>query len=52
MPTIHAGQVVELTVGTKSDAETVARKLSIVLQADHLRAVPVGGLLHDAGDSV
>jgi UDP-N-acetylglucosamine:LPS N-acetylglucosamine transferase len=52
IPELHAGQVVELTVSSRSDVEAVVRKLSIALQADRLQAVPVGRLLHDAGDAV
>lgn len=52
IPVIHAGQVVELAVGSHSDVEAIVRKLGIALQVDHLEAVPVGQLLHDAGDSV
>jgi hypothetical protein len=52
IPEIHAGQVVELTVSSRSDIDAVVRKLSIALQAEHLQAVPVGRLLHDAGDAV
>jgi UDP-glucose 4-epimerase len=52
IPVIHAGQVVELAVGSHSDVEAIVRKLGIALQVDHLEAVPVGRLLQDAGDSV
>jgi UDP-glucose 4-epimerase len=49
---LHAGQVVELTAGPKTDATVLVRRLADTLAADHLAAVPVGRLLHDAGASV
>ncbi|HEY2771056.1 MAG TPA: NAD-dependent epimerase/dehydratase family protein [Solirubrobacteraceae bacterium] len=52
LASLHAGQVVELTAGPRTDATALVRRLSAALAADHLAAVPVGRLLHDAGASV
>jgi UDP-glucose 4-epimerase len=49
---LHAGEVVELTVSRTQDALPLLEKLRSRLAADHLSAVPVGRLMHDAGDRV
>ena len=50
--TLHAGEVVELSVSNGSDAQVLIAKLSAALNADHLAGVPVGRLMRDAGSSV
>jgi UDP-glucose 4-epimerase len=52
LASLHAGEVVELTAGPNTDATVLVRRLYETLTADHLLAVPVGRLLHDAGRSV
>jgi hypothetical protein len=50
--TLHAGEVVELSVSNDSEAQVLIAKLSAALNADHLAGVPVGRLMRDAGSSV
>jgi hypothetical protein len=49
---LHAGEVIELTISDNQDSLPLLEKLRSVVQADHLTAVPVGRLMHDAGSSV
>jgi hypothetical protein len=49
---LHAGEVVELTVRSGSEAAALIDKLIAELDADHLTAVPVGRLFTDAGARV
>jgi hypothetical protein len=49
---LHAGEVVELSVAHISTVLPLIAKLRARLEADHLQAVPVGRLLHDAGATV
>jgi hypothetical protein len=49
---LHAGEVIELTVSNTADALPLLDKLSSTVHADHLSAVPVGRLMHDAGAAV
>ncbi len=45
---LRAGEVVEFKVTTAAQLERLIPKLLAGLQAEHLRAVPVGRLMHDA----
>jgi hypothetical protein len=47
--TLHPGEVVELTASQASSLSPLIVKLGRRLQAEHLRAVPIGRLMHDAG---
>jgi hypothetical protein len=49
---LHAGEVIELSVGSASQLQTLVDKLGRGLARQHLRAVPVGQLMRDAGSSV
>ncbi len=49
---LHAGEVVELTMASSTDVPALLDKLHAELLADHLEAVPVGRLMHDAGAAV
>lgn len=49
---LHAGEVVELTISASQDSLPLLEKLRGQIEADHLAAVPVGRLLHDAGATV
>ena len=49
---LHAGEVIELTVGNAHQFSTLVAKLDQDLVSQHLRAVPVGQLLRDAGATV
>ena len=49
---LHAGEVVELTVRRAQDVLPMLEMLRSALAVDHLAAVPVGRLMHDAGASV
>jgi UDP-glucose 4-epimerase len=49
---LHAGEVVELTIKRTQDVLPMLEKLRSALAVDHLAAVPVGRLMHDAGASV
>ncbi len=46
---LHPGEVVELSVTSPSQFEPLLAKLLAGLREDHLDAVPVGRLMHDAG---
>jgi len=50
--TLHAGEVVEVSVSSTSDASALVGVLRGDLAADHLSAVPVGRLMRDGGVSV
>jgi hypothetical protein len=45
---LHPGEVVELSVGNSNAVAPLADKLRRELVVDHLSAVPVGQLMHDA----
>jgi UDP-glucose 4-epimerase len=47
---LHAGEVVELSVNS-GDSKPILNSLAHELHAEHLDAVPVGQLIHDAGVS-
>jgi UDP-glucose 4-epimerase len=49
---LHAGEVIEVTAGSLTDAVPLLQKLRAELNVDHLAAVPVGRLMADAGASV
>jgi hypothetical protein len=49
---LHAGEVIELALTSSSPVQTLIGRLDRGLKRDHLRAVPVGQLMHDAGASV
>jgi hypothetical protein len=46
---LHPGEVIEITVSNLAAAAPVLENLRFALAADHLSAVPVGQLMHDAG---
>ena len=46
---LHPGEVVEFSVGSAGQLATLIGKLVDGLHEDHLAAVPVGRLIHDAG---
>lgn len=48
---LHAGEVIELRIGSSQEAAAILAHLRGVLALHHLRAVPVGRLMHDAGAS-
>jgi UDP-glucose 4-epimerase len=48
---LHAGEVIELTLNGSSQAQALVGKLDRGLVREHLRAVPVGQLMRDAGAS-
>jgi hypothetical protein len=48
---LHAGEVVALNVADRAQLEVVLDKLAAALHADHLRAVTVGELMHDANQT-
>jgi hypothetical protein len=48
--TLHPGEVVEFTVGSAGQLAPLIGKLIDGLHEDHLAAVPVGRLIHDAGE--
>jgi len=52
MGSLHAGEVVELTVTDSTSLEMLVDRLRSELRADHLQAVPVGRLMSDAGARV
>jgi processive 1,2-diacylglycerol beta-glucosyltransferase len=45
---LHPGEVIALNVADPAQLKAVVGKLALALRADHLRAVPVGELMHDA----
>jgi hypothetical protein len=49
---LHAGEVVELECTNPEQVSTLVAKLDRGLESDHLRGVPVGQLLRDAGSTV
>jgi UDP-N-acetylglucosamine:LPS N-acetylglucosamine transferase len=49
---LHAGEVIELTVTSSGQVAQLVGKLDHGLVTEHLRAVPVGQLMRDAGSSV
>jgi hypothetical protein len=49
---LHAGEVVELSVTSSGQCSKLIGKLNHGLATEHLRAVPVGQLIQDAGSSV
>jgi hypothetical protein len=49
---LHAGEVIELNISASRDSLPLLEKLRSQLKADHLSAVPVGQLMHDAGATV
>jgi hypothetical protein len=49
---LRPGEVVELTVRSPFEVQGLADELAAKLRAEHLRAVPVGRLMRDAGASV
>jgi hypothetical protein len=49
---LHAGEVIELTVTSSRQCPALVGKLDHGLLSEHLRAVPVGQLIRDAGSSV
>jgi UDP-glucose 4-epimerase len=49
---LRPGEVVELTVRSPFEMQGLADELAAKLSAEHLRAVPVGRLMRDAGASV
>jgi hypothetical protein len=49
---LHAGEVIELSLGSATQLQTLVDKLGRGLTRQHLRAVPVGQLMRDAGSSV
>ncbi len=49
--TLRAGQVVEISVASASQLDPLLAELRSALDAQHLTAVPVGRLMHDAGSS-
>jgi UDP-N-acetylglucosamine:LPS N-acetylglucosamine transferase len=48
---LHAGEVVELSVANQGDLNPLLTELRTELDAQHLRAVPVGKLMRDADAS-
>ncbi len=48
---VHAGEVIELKVSNPADLAPALERLHAKLSTDHLRAVPVGRLMRDAGVS-
>jgi hypothetical protein len=49
---LHAGEVVELSMTSGSEIQTLTDALAERLAVEHLTAVPVGRLMRDAGASV
>jgi UDP-N-acetylglucosamine:LPS N-acetylglucosamine transferase len=49
---LRAGEVVELKPTSPSDVKPLLDKLAAQLRSQHLEAVPVGRLMHDAGSAV
>jgi hypothetical protein len=49
---LRPGEVVELTVRSAREVQPLVDELASKLRAEHLRAVPVGRLMRDAGASV
>ncbi|MBV9002701.1 MAG: glycosyltransferase [Solirubrobacterales bacterium] len=49
---LHAGEVVELTLGSSQQCSALVSKLDSRLTTEHLEAVTVGQLMRDAGSSV
>jgi hypothetical protein len=49
---LRPGEVVELTVRSPSEVQPLVDELARRLRNEHLRAVPVGRLMRDAGASV
>ena len=49
---LHAGEVIELALTSSSPVQTLVGRLDRGLKREHLHAVPVGQLMHDAGASV
>jgi len=48
---LHAGEVIELTVSSSRQCSALVGKLDRRLVIEHLQAVSVGQLMHDAGSS-
>jgi hypothetical protein len=49
---LHAGEVIELSLSSSNQVQNLVGKLDRGLTRQHLRAVPVGQLMRDAGSSV
>jgi hypothetical protein len=49
---LHAGEVIELRPASPAAVGTLVERLDQDLVAQHLSAVPVAQLLHDAGSTV
>ncbi|MBV9607050.1 MAG: NAD-dependent epimerase/dehydratase family protein [Solirubrobacterales bacterium] len=49
---LHAGEVIELTLTSSRQVHALVSRLEERLLTEHLRAVPVGQLMRDAGSSV
>ena len=45
---LHAGEVIQFDVGSPSGLQPLVQKLMVALQEEHLSAVPVGQLMHQA----
>jgi hypothetical protein len=45
---LHPGEVVEVSLGSATNIQPLLEKLLSGLRAEHLAAVPVGRLMHDA----
>jgi hypothetical protein len=48
---LRPGEVIEVTLGRSAQLQPLLAKLLARLRSDHLAAVPVGRLMHDAGTS-
>jgi UDP-glucose 4-epimerase len=48
---LRPGEVIEVTLGSSAQLQPLLAKLLATLRSDHLAAVPVGRLMHDAGTS-
>jgi Glycosyl transferases group 1 len=48
---LRPGEVIEVTLGSSAQLQPLLAKLLASLRSDHLAAVPVGRLMHDAGTS-
>ncbi len=49
---LHQGEVVEISVSNASEVGALIDKLRAQLAAQHLQPVPVGRLMHDAGQAI
>ena len=49
---LHAGEVIELAVGSSRECPSLVGKLDRRLSTEHLQAVTIGQLIRDAGSSV